>query len=269
MLYFNCIKINKNSVKIVSWNVNGLRAIAQKKDFWNFLDNESPDIFGMQEIKSKINQLSMELFQPAGYFAYFNPAQRPGYSGVAVYTKKEALSVKYGIGIDKFDCEGRIIELDFGDFVYFNIYFPNGGSGDERLKYKLEFYEEFLKYLDNLRKNGKKNFVIAGDYNTAHKEIDLARPKDNENISGFMPCERVWIDKYINEGLVDSFRYFHPDKSEIYSWWSFRTAARNRNIGWRIDYQMVSDDLMKYVKNADIMTHIMGSDHCPVLLEPV
>lgn len=253
-------------MKIVSWNINGIRAISGRGDLMSFLNTFSPDVFAMQETKIENAKLTQDLLNPQGYKSYFHSALRPGYSGVGIYTKKEPLDVLYGIGENRFDNEGRVIGMDFGDFILFNVYFPNGGSGEERLKFKLEFYDHFLKFINNLRQQGRK-IIIVGDFNTAHHEIDLARPKENQEISGFMPIERVWIDKYLENGFVDTFRYFHPDKKDIYSWWSFRTAARQRNIGWRIDYQMVSDDLKPYIKNADILSDVFGSDHCPVSLE--
>src|SRR3989339_971499 len=257
-------------MKIISWNVNGLRAIAKKKEFWSFLDNVSPDILALQEIKSKENQLTMDVWKPHGYFSYFNSANRPGYSGTAVYSKKEPLKVSYGLGIEKFDSEGRIIEMEFEDFIFFNVYFPNGGQGEERLQFKLEFYEEFLKYLKIRSQENegiKKGIIVTGDFNTAHTEIDLARPKENENISGFMPCERVWIDKYLENGFVDIYRKFYPDKKDAYSWWSLRTAARQRNIGWRIDYFLITENLVKNIQQVEILQNIIGSDHCPIMVE--
>lgn len=246
--------------KIVSWNVNGVRA-AVKKGLVDWILQENPDILGLQEIKAKEDQIPAELKNLPGYHTFWNPAERPGYSGVAVLSKKKPLSVKKGIGLPKYDCEGRVIEADYGDFVLLNIYFPNGGSGEERLGFKLDFYMEALKYFGSLRKKGKK-LVICGDYNTAHHEIDLKNPKENEDTSGFMPVERVWLDKLVAMGFVDTFRLFNQNPDQ-YTWWDMRTRARERNAGWRIDYHFVSDDLKPFLEGAYISPEVTGSDHCP------
>ena len=251
-------------MKIYSWNVNGIRA-AERKGFLDFLQEESPDIIGIQEIKARPDQLNPELKYPNGYHAYFNPAERPGYSGVAIYSKEEPLNVSYGFGIEKFDIEGRVIAAEYKDFIFINIYFPNGRRDDERLKYKMDFYDEILKYSNELVKKGKK-IIVSGDYNTAHKSIDLARPKENETVSGFLPEERAWIDTFISNGYIDAFREFSKAPEE-YSWWSMRTAARLRNVGWRLDYHFISKNLHKNLKNSYIKQSIMGSDHCPVVIE--
>jgi len=251
-------------MKIFSWNVNGIRA-AEKKGFLNFLKEESPDIIGIQEIKAKEEQLSKELKNPDGYYAYFNSAVRPGYSGVAIYSKTEPINIKYGFGIEKFDIEGRVISAEYKNFIFINIYFPNGRMNNERLKYKMEFYDEILKYSNELVKKGKK-IIVSGDYNTAHKAIDLSRPKENEKVSGFLPEEREWIDTFISNGYIDSFREFSKAPEE-YSWWSMRTAARLRNVGWRLDYHFISENLKENLKKAYIRQDIIGSDHCPVVIE--
>lgn len=251
-------------MKIISWNINGLRSI-EKKGFIKWLYKEQPDIIGLQEIKAKADQLSGELLAPDGYYAYFNSALRPGYSGTAIYSKEKPKSIKTGFDIHRFDSEGRILEADYGKFVFLNIYFPNGKSGPERLKYKLEFYDAALDYFDSLVKQGKK-LIITGDYNTAHKEIDLARPKDNEFISGFLAIERAWLDKLVAHGYIDCFREFNKEPNH-YTWWSQRSGARQRNVGWRIDYFFISKNFRAHLKNCYHLTEIPGSDHCPIVLE--
>jgi len=253
-------------MKLLSWNVNGIRAI-YKKGFLEWLDSESPDILGLQETKASPDQLSEDLRNPKGYFTYFSSSKvKKGYSGVAIYTKKEPEKVEYGMGIKKFDDEGRIVTTYFKDFVLLNIYFPNGGGGPERLKYKLDFYDAFLSHIEKLQKKGKK-VIFCGDVNTAHEEVDLARPKENEKNTGFLPEERAWIDEVIYHGYIDTFRHLHPHKKEVYSYWDLKTRARDRNVGWRIDYFFVAPDLMKKVKRAFIQTGVYGSDHCPVGIE--
>ena len=252
-------------MKLMSWNVNGVRAVL-KKGFWEFLEKESPDILGIQETKIQEDQLLDELLEVRDYHVYWHSAQKKGYSGVATFSKWEPIRVQHGLGIDKYDSEGRVLITDYPEFMLFNIYFPNGKSSQERLEYKLEFYADLLNYLDELKSQGK-HLVICGDYNTAHKEIDLKNPKQNEKNSGFMPIEREWIDRYIEHGYVDTFRSFHPDEPDQYTWWTYRFGARKRNIGWRIDYFFVSDNFVDRVKDAFILPDVMGSDHCPIGLE--
>lgn len=253
-------------MRIVSWNVNGLRAVA-KKGFLEWLHETSPDILGLQETKAEDIQLPEEVRSPVGYFAYFSSSKgRKGYSGVALYSKEKPLKVEYGIGIKEFDDEGRIIIGHYKDFVLLNVYFPNGGGGPERLKYKLEFYDAFLKHIEGLRKKGKK-VIFCGDVNAAHETIDLARPKENEKNTGFLPEERAWIDELIYHGYIDTFRHFHPSKEGAYSYWDMKTAARERNVGWRIDYIFASLESLPFLKSAGISSNVMGSDHCPVWLE--
>jgi exodeoxyribonuclease-3 len=251
-------------MKLISWNVNGIRA-ADKKGFFTFFQNEKPDILCLQEIKATIQQLPSHLKNTPSYNIFINSAEKKGYSGVATYTNSKPINVKKGFGIEKFDSEGRILILEYQDFTLFNIYFPNGKKNQERLNYKLDFYNTFLGFIDNLKAEGK-NIVVCGDLNTAHKEIDLARPKENERISGFLPIERAWIDTFVDHGYIDTFRYFNK-KPEQYSWWDMKTHARERNVGWRIDYFFVNKEFIKYVKNAFIMQEIIGSDHCPVGME--
>jgi exodeoxyribonuclease III len=250
-------------MKILCWNVNGLRAV-QKKNLFNQIFKDSPDIVCLQEIKALPEQLSEEARSPKGYFSYFNaPDLKKGYSGVAMYTKEEPLKVEYGMnGKDE---EGRIIVAHFKDFALINVYFPNGGGGPVRLAYKLKFYDEFLKFAEKLRK--EKPIVFCGDVNTAHKEIDLARPKENEKNTGFLPEERAWLDKVVGAGYVDVYRHFNPDKAGVYTYWDMKTYARDRNVGWRIDYFFVTPDIISKVKNIEILSLFMGSDHCPLTLE--
>ncbi len=245
-------------MEILSWNVNGIRAI-ERKGFLEFMEKKNPDVICLQEIKAMEEQIPDKIKDIDSYHLFVASAERKGYSGVCVYTKVKPLSVKKGFGYSKFDKEGRVLILEYEKFILMNIYYPNGKMSDERLKYKLDFYDYFLKFC----KKQKKPLVICGDVNTAHNEIDLARPKDNENNSGFLREERDWLDKFEEEGLIDTFRHFHP-KTVKYSWWSFRTRARQRNVGWRLDYFYVTKNFLKKVKDAFILNEVMGSDHCPV-----
>jgi exodeoxyribonuclease-3 len=251
-------------VRILSWNVNGIRA-AYKKGFIDWFAEEKPDILCVQETKAMKEQLPNDLINVNGYNSFFSSAERKGYSGTATYTKVNPVKVSNGIGIEKFDSEGRFLVTGFDEFVLFNIYFPNGKAKAERLQYKMDFYEAFLKHLKKILKQDKK-IVICGDVNTAHKEIDLARPKPNEKISGFLPEEREWIDKLLEAGFIDTLRVFNQ-KPEQYTWWDMMTRARDRNVGWRIDYFFISDNLKDNLKNALILPEVMGSDHCPVGIE--
>ncbi|MGZ7044365.1 MAG: exodeoxyribonuclease III [Methanobacterium sp.] len=251
-------------LRILSWNVNGLRAI-QKKGFLKWLLNDDPDILCLQETKVSYDKLPKPLKRVDGYHPYFCEAEKKGYSGVAIYSKIKPKKVEYGFGIKKFDSEGRILIADYEKFVLLNIYFPNGKMSAERLNYKLEFYDALLDYANDLKAEGK-NVVICGDLNTAHKEIDIARPKANEKISGFLPVERAWIDKFLENGYLDTFRMFNKEP-EQYTWWSYRTKARERNVGWRLDYFFINEEFKDNVKAAGILNHVMGSDHCPVDLE--
>ena len=252
------------SLKLISWNVNGIRA-AYKKGFLDWFSRENPDILCLQETKAHPDQLIDELKSVNGYQSHFSSAEKKGYSGVVIYTKPKPVKVSNGIGIKKFDSEGRFIITEFKEFTLFNIYFPNGKASKERLKYKMDFYEDFLKHCKKLIKQNKK-IVICGDVNTAHKEIDLARPKENEKISGFLPQEREWIDKFLDAGFIDTFRLFNKEP-ENYTWWDMMTRARDRNVGWRIDYFYVTENLKKNVKSASILSDVMGSDHCPIQLD--
>lgn len=253
-------------MKLISWNVNGLRAHL-KKDSWTWIKKQKPDVICLQEIKSKPEQLTaaqMETFK--GYTVAWNPAERPGYSGVATMVARKSKEEVIGFGVPKFDIEGRVIQTRFDDFILLNVYFPSGTTGMVRVKYKLEFYTALLKHIKKLHKAGEK-LVITGDFNTAHNEIDLARPKQNVTTSGFMPEERAALSLYFDAGLVDSFRALYPEKQQ-FSWWSSRFAsARANNIGWRIDYFLVSEPLFKKVKDVTIFDKVTGSDHCPLMLE--
>lgn len=250
-------------MKIVSWNVNGLRSLA-KENYWeSFLRGVKPDIFCLQETKASPDQLTEPFLSPAGYSAFFASSQvKKGYSGVALYSKVEPLSVLYGMGIKEFDQEGRVIAGEFEDFWLINAYFPNGGQGPERLDYKMRFYDAFLTFAEKLRK--QKPVIFCGDVNTAHEEIDLARPKENEQNTGFLPDERAWIDEVIAAGYLDSFRRLHPHTKDAYTYWDMKTRARDRNVGWRIDYFFVSSEYAPHMKKAEIHTDIFGSDHCPL-----
>ena len=251
-------------MRLLSWNVNGIRAV-DKKGFFNWFKKEKPDILCLQEIKALPEQFPPYLRNTPGYYVYINPGERKGYSGVATYSKIKPKNIKNGFGIEKFDREGRILITEYPEFMLFNIYFPNGKKNQERLDYKLDFYDTFLAYADNQKAEGK-NIVVCGDFNTAHKEIDLARPKENEKTSGFLPVERAWIDTFIDHGYVDTFRYFNKEPNQ-YTWWDMKTRARERNVGWRIDYFFVNKEFMKHVKKAFIMPEVTGSDHCPIGIE--
>lgn len=251
------------TLKILSWNVNGIRA-GQRKGFLEWLQKEQPDILCIQETKAEKEQLDEELLMPEGYLTYWNHSKRKkGYSGTAIYTKYKPNKITHGLGDEAFDQEGRTIVAEFGDLVLFNIYYPNGKASQERLDFKMAFYEAFQKRAEKEVKDGKR-VLVCGDVNTAHHPIDLARPKDNESISGFLPIEREWMDRFEAAGFHDTFRMFHPNEPDHYSWWSMRSGARARNVGWRIDYFYCSDKLKDNIKDAFIMPDVMGSDHCPV-----
>ncbi|CAA6807251.1 MAG: Exodeoxyribonuclease III (EC [uncultured Sulfurovum sp.] len=248
----------------ISWNVNGIRAV-DKKNALKWIDEEKIDFLGLQEIKAEASQIPKTIFERDYKIQHINPSIKKGQSGVALYTNKEG----------DFNCtcptvdilnEGRINEYHFDNIAYFNVYFPNGQRNEERLEYKMAFYARFLEHINNLRAEGK-SIIVCGDVNTAHTTIDLARPKANEKTSGFLPMEREWMDKLLNAGYVDTFRHLHGEEAiERYSWWSYRAGARSRNVGWRIDYFFVSDDLKEKIISADILDQVLGSDHCPVIL---
>jgi len=247
-------------MKIISWNINGIRA-GVKKGLIDFIKKEKADIYCLQEIKANNTQIKLDL----PYLEFWNSAAKAGYSGVLTLSKHEPKAVVVGDRDNDWDDEGRVIITKYDEFTLLNVYFPNGKKDRGRLMYKLEFYEYFLKYINKLKERGEK-IIFCGDVNTAHKEIDLARPKDNENTSGFLEVERKWMDKLEENGYVDIFRKLHP-KETAYSWWSVRSGARKRNVGWRIDYFYVDEKLAKQVKEAFILPEVFGSDHCPIVLK--
>lgn len=247
-------------MKLISWNVNGLRACVGK-GFLDYFKEQQADIFCLQETKLQEGQIELEL---DGYHQYWNYAEKKGYSGTAIFTKEKPISVHYGIGIEEHDKEGRVITLEFEKFYMITIYTPNSQEKLARLDYRMKWEEDFKNYLLELDK--KKPVIVCGDLNVAHKEIDLKNPKTNRKNAGFSDEEREKMTKLLESGFVDSFRYFYPNKTDIYSWWSYRFSARAKNAGWRIDYFLVSDRIKENMKGAEIHTEILGSDHCPVLL---
>ncbi len=252
--------MSKVALKFLSWNVNGVRAAAKKGAF-DWLLGEKAFLCGLQETKAREDQLEPEVAAPYGFFTCWNSAQRPGYSGTAVIAAEEPIELKLGFE-PRFDDEGRCITAEYSQFYFVTVYFPNGGASVERLAYKLAFYNAFLKYAEKLKATGK-TVIICGDVNTAHMPIDLARPKENEEVSGFLPIERAWLDKFIAAGFVDTFRQFNNDGGH-YSWWDMKTHARERNVGWRIDYFFIDKTSSRHLKEAFILDKVPGSDHCPV-----
>ncbi len=265
-------------MKIVTWNINGYRSISgqnpskrydkvtKENKLFEYVENEKPDILMMQETKANEDQINEELRCPPGYHAYYHSCEvKKGYSGTAIFTKEEPKEIIRKFGIDRFDGEGRVLGADFGEFIIFNVYFPKGYADSERLTFKLDFYDEFFDYVEKLRSGGRK-IIVSGDYNTAHNEIDLARPKQNTGTSGFMPEERVKLDELQSRGWVDAFRKFEKENGH-YTWWSQRGRARENNVGWRIDYHWLTEDLLPNLKNAYQQPEQTGSDHCPVVAE--
>ena len=252
------------TIKIVSWNVNGIRA-AHRKGFLDWFEEERPDILCIQETKANEDQFPADLREMEGYQAYYSSAEKKGYSGVALYTAIEPVGIEPGFGIERFDSEGRTLQADMGDFVLFNVYFPNGRSSDERLGYKLEFYDAFLDHIEMLRSQGR-NIIVCGDVNTAHKPIDLARPKENEKISGSCPSERGVDRQLVERGYVDTFRIFNQEPGQ-YSWWTQRANSRAPERRVRLDFFFVNEEFRESVRSAGIHQEVMGSDHCPVSLE--
>ncbi len=248
-------------MRLVSWNVNGLRACVQKGFLDSFKELDA-DIFCIQETKMQQGQLDLEL---EGYFQYWNYAEKKGYSGTAVFTKREPLDVTYGIGIEEHNHEGRVITCEFEDFYFVTVYTPNSQDGLKRLDYRMRWEDDFRAYLKKLKE--KKPVIVTGDMNVAHTEIDLKNPKTNRKNAGFTDEERQKFTELLNAGFIDTFRYFYPDQEGIYSWWSYRFKAREKNAGWRIDYFCVSESLKDRLADAKIRTDIYGSDHCPVVLE--
>lgn len=248
-------------MKLISWNVNGLRACMQK-GFMDFFNEMNADIFCLQETKMQEGQLEMEL---PGYYQYWNSAEKKGYSGTAIFTKQEPIQVTYGIGIEGHDHEGRVITAEFADFYVVTVYTPNSQRELTRLDYRMKWEADFLTYLNGLKE--KKPVIFCGDLNVAHKEIDLKNPKTNRRNAGFTDEERACFTTVLENGYVDTFRYFYPDVTEVYSWWSYMFQARAKNAGWRIDYFVVSEELKDRLVDAKIHTQVLGSDHCPVELE--
>jgi exodeoxyribonuclease III len=235
------------------------------KGAWDWVKSASPDVLCLQEIKSRPDQIPDHyITQFSNHHVYWNPAVKPGYSGVATFSTSEPLAIDYGLGFEEFDHEGRVIRTKFPSFTLFNIYFPSGQRGMDRVAYKLDFYSHLLDMCDRMHRNGEK-LVLCGDFNTAHNEIDLRHPKQNKNTSGFLPEERAWVDKYLSHGFVDAYRWLYPDKVE-YTWWTFLANARKNNVGWRLDYFLVSEGLISQVSDVIIHGEVLGSDHCPVTL---
>ncbi len=252
-------------LRITSWNVNGLRA-ALKKGAAAWWQAEAPDVLCLQEVRAFPDQLPDDVRRALeSDFAIWYPAERPGYSGVATFSRLEPLKVVRGLGEPRFDVEGRVIETRFPAFTLFNVYFPNGGRDHSRVPYKLDFFARLLEICDARRAAGEQ-VIVCGDFNIAHREIDLANPRENVNTTGFLPAERLWIDRYLKRGFVDAYRALYPERVQ-YTWWTYRFRARQRNIGWRIDYFLVSQGLMPLVRDVVVHHDVQGSDHCPVSLE--
>lgn len=249
---------------IITYNVNGIRA-AIRKGLFNWLKATNPDVLCVQETKAQLDQIPIEEFKAMGYFAFMHSAVKKGYSGVAIFCKTRPNFVEYGMGIEKYDFEGRLIRADFDDVSIISVYFPAGSSGNVRQTYKMEWLFDFQNYVDQLKKK-KPNLVISGDYNICHEAIDIYDPIRNAGASGFLPEEREWLTKFNNSGFVDSFRFLNKE-SHHYTWWSYMANARTKNLGWRIDYNMVSESLSKKIKRAIILPGAKHSDHCPVFLE--
>jgi len=251
-------------MKIISYNVNGIRA-ALKKDFVGWLQKENPDIICLQETKANKEQVETNLISDLGYNLYWFSAQKKGYSGVAIFSKQKPDRVIEGIGIEKYDFEGRMIRADFGDFTLINSYFPSGTTGTVRQDFKMEYLADVQKFIDELKKE-RPNILLCGDYNICHKPIDISKPENKKGVSGFLPEEREWVTNFIESGFIDSFRMF-DDSADKYSWWSYRAGSRAKNLGWRIDYHMVSEPLRSKIKDAKVLSDIVHSDHCPILVE--
>jgi exodeoxyribonuclease-3 len=250
---------------LVSYNVNGIRA-AIKKDFLGWLKNCNPDIIGLQEVKSSAQQVDVSMFEDLGYEVYWHEAVKKGYSGVATLTKKKPVSVHYGMNMQKYDDEGRMLRLDFGEFSFVNTYFPSGTTGDIRQAFKYEFLDDIFGFSQDLRQTHPE-LIWSGDYNICHKPIDIHDPISNKKSSGFLPEERAWMDKFTESGFHDSFRLDHPDLPHQYSWWSYRANSRSKNKGWRIDYHMATPGLKNRVRKTSILSDAVHSDHCPILIK--
>ncbi|MHA8051733.1 exodeoxyribonuclease III [Aquirufa sp. ROCK-SH2] len=251
-------------MKLISYNVNGIRA-AMQKGFTDWLKEENPDIICLQELKAEIDQVDLTEIKNLGYEVYWHSAQKKGYSGVAIFSKLNPLHVEIGCGIDKYDAEGRVIRLDFESFSIMSVYMPSGSSGDERQAFKMEWLADFQQYAQELLTK-IPHLIISGDYNICHKAIDIHNPKSNANSSGFLPEEREWMENFINSGMIDTFRHINQEPHH-YSWWSYRAGARGKNLGWRIDYHLASEPLKDRIKHAQILPEAKHSDHCPIVLE--
>ncbi len=250
-------------ITLLSWNVNGMRAV-HRKGFLPWLEEASPDVIGVQESRAEESQVPKILAQPSGYHGYWNGCRRKkGYSGTTLFSKLEPVNVQFGIGVEEFDQEGRTIIAQYPTFTLLNCYFPNGGRDHSRVPFKMNFYAAFLEKCEELRKLGQA-VIFCGDVNTSHNPIDLARPKANEKTTGFLPEERAWIDEVVTAGYVDTFRHFYPDLEGQYTWWSMPTNARARNVGWRLDYFFAASEVMERISEAFILPDVQGSDHCPV-----
>lgn len=253
-------------MKIISYNVNGIRA-AMSKGLINWMDQEKPDVLCIQEIKASPEQVGVFELEEMGYHHYWYPAQKKGYSGVAIFSKQEPKKVTYGCGIKEYDFEGRVLLADFEDVSVMSVYHPSGSSGDDRQAFKMKWLADYQEYINDLKKS-KKNLVLSGDFNICHKAIDIHNPISNAKTSGFLPEEREWMENFMQSGFIDTFRYFDPSPHQ-YSWWSYRANSREKNLGWRIDYNLASKNLEKRLKSASILPNAMHSDHCPVVLEIV
>ena len=253
------------SIKLVSWNVNGIRAVSKKEEFWDWFDNTDADIINFQEVRATQDKIPEKLADVEGFHQSFNEAEKKGYSGVGTYSKIEPLEVVNGLGVEELDSEGRVLRIKYPDFYLYNIYFPNSGMNAKRLDFKVDFCKVLLEQLVELKNNGE-NVVITGDYNIAHHPIDVYNPKNCEGKSGYLPEERAWLDELEKAGFVDTFRIFDEGENN-FTWWSYRTKARDRNAGWRLDYFYVNEEIKDNVKSAEILSDIYGSDHCPVTLE--
>jgi exodeoxyribonuclease-3 len=258
--------VTGTTTRLFSWNVNGIRACG-RKGFLDWLESARPDVLGLQETRALPEQLEESLRQPDGYLVHYHPAEKKGYSGVALYTRRTPKSVVLGgLEEERFNSEGRLIIADYDDFLFYTGYFPNGGNDLSRVPYKLEFSEAVLQHAEAERARGR-SIVICGDVNTAHQEIDLANPKSNQKNTGFLPEERAWVSRLVDHGYIDVFRARNPELTGAYTWWSNRKGVRERNVGWRIDYFFISPDLEERVVDARIHADVMGSDHCPIELE--